>query len=270
MTLDLDELTVGWDCPPGELRARALVGRDGQELLQLRIDLGVMQMFLDGRPDGQRYRGLPSARAYIEHEQRVGGNQIVPQDWQELERELLQTNYRRMALATLAEDALRAGDERGAARYLDRALSDIEECLAALRLLRRAAESTASPEDDRGPRLLYPSLPPTLVFDRARLGAQLRIIEGQFEEAVEEVEVGAEELDALLVELGYDHQQRAEDPGLRYLQGLGLQLRREYGIAQTLRQQLQEAIEQEDFEAAARLRDELQRRRRQPKPPPDG
>ena len=79
MTLDLEDLIGGWDCPIGELRARATVGRDGQELLQLRVDLGVMQMFLEGRPDGERCHGLPTARAYILHETRLGG-QLTPQD----------------------------------------------------------------------------------------------------------------------------------------------------------------------------------------------
>ena len=49
MTLDLDELTAGWDCPAGELRARVVHGQDGDELLQLRIDLGLMQMQVSGR-----------------------------------------------------------------------------------------------------------------------------------------------------------------------------------------------------------------------------
>jgi hypothetical protein len=252
MTLDLDDLTAGWDCPPGELRARALVGREGQDLLQLRVDLGVMQMFIDGRPDGERYHGLPTARAYIEHELRLRTQHLTPGDWQELERELLQTNYRRMALATVADNALQANDEDGARRYIRHALRDVDECLANLHLLetQRAAKDGSA------------SLAPALLFDRARLGVQLHIMEGRAEDAIERAETGAAELDQLLSTLGYDEEQRDEDAGVRYLRQTGQQLRREYGVAQTLHERLAKAIEDEDFEAAAKLRDELTRRAR--------
>ncbi|MCK4340639.1 MAG: UvrB/UvrC motif-containing protein [Phycisphaerae bacterium] len=251
MTLDLDELTQGWDCHPGELRARVVVGRDGDELIQLRIDLGVMQMSPDGRPDGHPYHGLPSTHEYIAHELRVGGERLTHQDWQELERELMQTNYRRLAYATLAEDALKANDCAGTRRYIKGALADIESCLTQLELL---AEHDADARDTR-------SLRPTLVFDRARLLSQLGIVEGRFEEAIEHAEAGAARLDELLCELGYDEEAREEDPGVRYLRDLGRQLRLEYGVTRTLRERLEEALENEDFETAAEIREALRQRR---------
>lgn len=250
MTLDLDELTMGWDCPAGELRARTVTGRDGQELLQLRVDLGVMQMFPDGRPDGERYRGLPTARDYIEHEMRVGGEDISPDDWEELERELVQLNYRRMAYSAVSEDALRANEDGDARRFIMSALRDIERCLGVVRLLANHAPLKHE----------HASIRPTLVFDQARLSAQLKIIEGYYEDAVEQADLGAGSLETLLTQLGYDEDACEDDPGLRYLRGLGEQLRREYGIARTLRERLDEAIENEDFELAAELRDELRRR----------
>jgi hypothetical protein len=256
MTLDLDELIAGWECPPGELRARTVNGRDGRELIQLRIDLGVMQMFTDGRPDGERYHGLASARTYAEHELRVGGEQLTAADWQEIERELLQTNYRRMAFASAAEDALQDGRPDDARRFFAHALADVEECLVDLRLLK---EHEPNREDGA-------SLEATLVFDQARLGTQLQVIEGRFEDAIEKAETGAEALDTLLSELGYDDEQRDVDPGLRYLWRLGNQLRQEYGISRTLHEQLAEAIENEDFETAAQIRDELARRDEPPSP----
>jgi len=252
MTLDLDELTRDWECPPGELRARVVVGRDGTELLQLRVDLGVMQMFSEGRPDGQRCHGLPTAREYVEHELRVGDT-LSPLDWQELERELVQTNYRRVAFSTLAEEALGTNDAAEAARFINGALRDIEACLAILALMDRMEV-----EDQE-----HESLQPTLVFDRARLLAQLRIVEGSFESAIEEAEAGAGALNELLSALGYDEEQREQDPGVTYLSELGQRLRQEYGVTQTLRERLERAIEDEDFERAAEIRDELGRRERE-------
>jgi hypothetical protein len=258
MTLDLDELTLDWECPPGELRARAVIGRDGSELLQLRIDLGVMQMVYAGRPDGTTYHGLPNARDYIEHELRLGGQALVPADWQELKRELMQLNYRRMAFATLAEDALTASDRTNAERYIAGALGDIHACLEHTDLLAR--HTSIQLESD--------VMQPTLVFDQARLLSQLSVVIGQYEQAIEQAEAGADALDTLLAELGYDEDQREEDPGVEYLRDLGHQLRIEYGISQTLHEKLQQAIEDEDFEAAAELRDQMQRRQADPDAPP--
>lgn len=250
MTLDLAELTAGWECPPGELRARVVVGRDGGELLQLRVDLGLMQMFPEGRPDGQRFHGLASAREFIQRELRMHDGRLPEQDWQELERELLQTNYRRMALGVVVEEALRNNKGEDAERFLQYALADIDACQQDLALLAEHGDG------DR-----HASLRPTLAFDRARLMAQLCIVEGRFEDAVEQAETGATALEDVLIELGYDEEQQEEDAGVRYLHDLSLQLRREYGITQTLSEQLAEAVENEDFETAAALRDELARRR---------
>jgi len=82
------------------------------------------------------------------------------------------------------------------------------------------------------------------------------------DEARKQAEAGANALEELLKALGYEDEQRADDPGLRYLRGLGTQLRREYGISQTLHEQLAAAIENEDFETAAEIRDEMRRRQR--------
>jgi len=252
MTLDLEDVLAGWHCPAGEICARAVTGRDGAELVQLRVDMGVMQMFPDGRPDGRRYRGMPSVLEYARHETRLGGAELAAEDWRELERELHQTNYRRLALTSLAEEALRRDDVAAAVVHLRRACRDIDTCLTHLRL---AGEHW---RDGLGQGSW--ALRPTLVFHRGRLGAQLRIAEGRCEQAVEEAAAGAGELDKLLAELGYDEEQREEDPGVVFLRRLEERLRREYDVSATLRERLEQALAQEDFEAAARLRDELQQR----------
>ena len=70
--LDLNNLLDGWPHEPGQVKARKIVGRDGREKIQLRIDLGLIQMELHGRPDGHRPNGFESLLQY--HQARAGSN----------------------------------------------------------------------------------------------------------------------------------------------------------------------------------------------------
>ena len=251
MTLDLRDVTADWQYRAGEICARTVVGRDGAELVQMRVDLGLMQMFPDGRPDGKRYRGLPTALDYLRHESRVGGAEIQIEDWRELERELSQLNYRRLALASLAEECLARGDTAAARAHIRRALRDIAMCLERIRLM----------EDQRGGGWAAGghALKPTLVFQQGRLRVQLHVVEQRYEEAIEEAERAERALETVLAEFGLDEEQREEDPGALFLRDLGQRLRHEYDIPLTLRERLAAAVENDDFETAARLRDELRR-----------
>jgi hypothetical protein len=53
-----------WPHENGKIKVRKIVGLDGREKLQLRIDLGVLQMELTGRPDGVRPHGCESLLEY--------------------------------------------------------------------------------------------------------------------------------------------------------------------------------------------------------------
>ena len=57
MNLDLNTLLRDWPHEPGAIKVRKIIGLDGREKLQLRIDLGVLQMEMTGRPDGARPQG---------------------------------------------------------------------------------------------------------------------------------------------------------------------------------------------------------------------
>ena len=54
---DIDSLLRNWEFHPGEVNARRIKTRSGREVLQMRIDMGVVQMETDLRPDGQRPNG---------------------------------------------------------------------------------------------------------------------------------------------------------------------------------------------------------------------
>lgn len=260
MSLDLSELLADWQHCVGEPPARIVAGRDGCAVLQMRIDMGVLQMPLDGRPDGGRYHGMTNALEFIEHELAVNPSEVADADWEELAREGVQYNYRRAGLASVADQQFSDDDETEARPYVIRALRDAEICLRNIALSRQTRGE--SRENDQH-RL-------TLVFSRARLRTQLRTIDKQFDEAVEEAISGRRELESLLMEQGLDSD-LDDDPGVAYLRELEQRIRVQYHVPQTLRERLETAVEEEDFEAAAAIRDELRRRNRdgeQCLPPP--
>ena len=41
---DIDSVLEDWDYIPGEVNARRVTARDGRELLQMRVDMGLLQM----------------------------------------------------------------------------------------------------------------------------------------------------------------------------------------------------------------------------------
>ncbi len=61
---DLRELLQSWSYEPGRVNARRITGADDRQRLQVRIDLGVLQMEMEGRPDGQRPQDYESLLAY--------------------------------------------------------------------------------------------------------------------------------------------------------------------------------------------------------------
>jgi hypothetical protein len=54
VTRDIASILEGWSFEPNQLSVRIVRGDDGREKIQLRLELGLLQMELDGRPDGQR------------------------------------------------------------------------------------------------------------------------------------------------------------------------------------------------------------------------
>ena len=60
MNFDISHLLEQWDYQPGQVVVRKFVGKDGLEKIQLRIDLGLLQMNAQGRPDGKRPFGHPT------------------------------------------------------------------------------------------------------------------------------------------------------------------------------------------------------------------
>ena len=62
--IDLTTLLRSWPYEPGRICARRIAGDDDRPKLQVRLDLGVLQMEMQGRPDGLRPEGFESLLAF--------------------------------------------------------------------------------------------------------------------------------------------------------------------------------------------------------------
>ena len=103
MSQDISGVLEGWDFDPHELNVRIIKGDDQQEKIQMRIDLGLIQMCLLG-PDGQRPGGFESIFAYYLHEaESYGEGYTLSSDaLEELFREGLQFYHRYLCLFHLS------------------------------------------------------------------------------------------------------------------------------------------------------------------------
>ena len=103
MSLDLNSLVNDWPHEPGSIKVRKILGLDGREKLQLRIDLGVLQMEMQGRPDGQRPHNSESLLVY--HQRRAARveasgetYELTPEQCSELQQEGIQYYHRYLSL----------------------------------------------------------------------------------------------------------------------------------------------------------------------------
>lgn len=74
MDANLDPLLDEWPFEPGKLNVRMIRTDDGDQRLQIRLDLGILQMHVDGRPDGTRPDGFDSLLELFES--RVDANVV--------------------------------------------------------------------------------------------------------------------------------------------------------------------------------------------------
>lgn len=73
MDRDLSKLLEEWPFVPGQISVRVIEGKDHEPRIQVRLDLGILQMEVDGRPDGRRPDGFESLLEY--HESRISSGE---------------------------------------------------------------------------------------------------------------------------------------------------------------------------------------------------
>jgi hypothetical protein len=246
MDFDISNLLDQWEYQPGQVVARRFKGKNGREKIQLRLDLGVLQMNAEGRPDGKRPFGhaslfdyyLARLRKYVAaHEASDEGFKLKAQDCTSLQLEALQYHHRYVCLLQLEDyAAVRRDAERNLAVFdFVRKHAQCEEMAWSLQQFR--------------PQLL-------MILTRARAAQALDT--DDYAMAVREVEEGLQKIRGF-----YDEHARPEAAEMNgEVQSLEswleeIRARRPRSARERLEQALREAINSEDYERAARVRDAL-------------
>ncbi len=123
MIRDLRTILDGWEYEPGKISVRKIIGRDGREKIQTRVDLGLLQFEPMGRPDGRQPYGCESLLEFFElrlseHIERYGSDEgfvLLPEDCRDLRHEAHLYYQRYLSLFVLEEYD---GVERDTARNL--------------------------------------------------------------------------------------------------------------------------------------------------------
>lgn len=243
MSLDLNDILTGWPHQPGGLQVRRIEGSDGKPKIQLRLDLGVLQFELSGRPDGTEPYGLESLLDF--HQQRA---KEAEEDGEKFE--------------LTAEEV---GDLQGEGiQYYHRyvALFQIADWLGVIRDTRRNLDMFSFVEKYASDDELAWSVQqfrPYVLMMNARAKASLALEKDDVDAAIALVEKGIAAIQKFLKDAGETEalKDNVEIGSLREWMK-ELKKKRKITPEEKLKREMAAAIKAEEYEKAASLRDELQ------------
>ena len=249
MSQDISCILEGWSFDPHELNVRLITGSDGSEKIQMRIDLGLLQMCMSGRPDGQRPHGCESYLDFYERQaaEYGAGYKLSGEAIDDLFREAWQYYHRYLCLFHLS-------------RY-EPVVRDTSRNLRLSAFVRQYGEKKRD-------KWRFDQYRPYLVMMHTRAQTMMALDTGDKSAALKAISQGCAALKEFLV----DHNRPTDDSEcfeLEFLRRWRVQLagdgeddRSEARTATTmgkLHLHLQQAIDREDYERAALLRDQIKK-----------
>ena len=246
MDFDISRLLDDWEYKPGQMSVRKFTAKDGTEKIQLRLDLGVLQMNASGRPDGKRPFGYPSLLEYYkarlhkfvaDHDGSDEGFALDAEACAKLQMEALQYHHRYICLLEL-------GDYNAVIR-------DTERNLEVFDFADKQAES-----DELSWALQQ--FRAQLLMIQARARATLLLQAEDFHGALTEIEASLEKIRQFYRD--YSREDLIEDsPEIASLESWRdeIQAKRPLSKKEKLELALNDAVQREDYEKAAQVRDAL-------------
>jgi len=246
---DLRRILKSWPYDP-EHDARFIRGEDGRELLQVRTPLGIEQYEVDGRPDGLRPHGMETALEYYQHRLnqakfsgREGGFELSPEECSELFQEGTLYYFRYVRLFQLKDWA--------------RTTRDTARNLRAFDFLHRYARR----EEDQQ---FLEKWRPYVLRVNACATAMLEVDKGAFDAASRVIREAIRNIESLedLDDETFRFERERSLTALRELESQ-IQKNRPLSELEKLEHQLRRAIDTQEFERAAQLRDRIRELRQQ-------
>jgi UvrB/uvrC motif len=246
MNFDISHLLEHWDYQPGQVVVRKFTGKDGTEKIQLRVDLGLLQMNAEGRPDGKHPLGYPSIYDFYQtklykhlasNEGNAEGFKLKAEDCAKLQLEALQYHHRYICLLQLED--------------YDGVIRDTERNIAVFDFIQKHAESE---------ELIWSVIQfkPQLLLIQTRARATQVLEANDYNAAIQFIEEGLS-----LIQEFYRENNRselAEQSGeVNYLRNWleEVSSKRPLSKRERLEKALIDAVNNEDYEKAAKVRDEL-------------
>lgn len=237
---NIDPILKRWAFDPQSVSVRLLQLAD-REVIQLRIDLGLLQLEVSDRPDGWRPGGEATYLQLMQKKAsaQVDGFSLNDEECGEIDREFVQYYHRRVCWLQL--------------KRFEAAIRDADHTIALMDFCKQHSPSeewTASHEQYR----------PFVLYHRIKASA-LRCFEsnGGAEQAIEEINQGLELLRQVFADFEVEDQ-FDDDELVQRLSEFRETIRSEYSVGRTLRERLSDAIAAEQYELAAEIRDQLTRR----------
>jgi hypothetical protein len=248
-SLDLRRLLQSWPYDP-EHDARIVHGDDGRDLLQVRTPLGIEQYEMDGRPDGLRPHGMESALDH--HTQRLNQAKFAgreaefelnPQECTELFHEGTLYYFRYVRLFQLKD--------------WPRTIRDTTRNLRAFDFLHCYARR----EEDQQ---FLEKWRPYILRINATASIMQEMERGAYEPALKVARQAIRNIEALdeLQDETFQLERERSVMSLRELESQ-IQKNRPLSELEQLEHQLRRAIDKQEFERAAQLRDRIRELRKQ-------
>ena len=243
MSLDLNDLLHDWPHEPGQLKVRKITGNDGREKLQLRIDLGLIQMETTGRPDGRSPHDCESLFEYHQMrlrraEKRSETYTLGPDEVGELQQEGIQYYHRYISFFQLGE--------------YEPVIRDTQRNLDMFEFVAKNSESEELSE-------AVVQFTPYVLMMNTRARASIELDRDEYSAAIADVEKGEERIRQFYE--SHHHTEALESsPELGFLSEWLEEIRSRQPLSrlEKMEREMEKAISSESYERAAELRDAIQ------------
>jgi hypothetical protein len=246
VSFDISNILEAWDYRPGEVMVRRFSTKEGVEKVQLRVDLGLLQMNAEGRPDGKRPSGYPSLLDLFKarrkkhraaNDDSEEGFGLEAEDCARLQLEVLQYHHRYLCFLQLQD--------------FDAAARDARHNLEVFEFAERHA-----PSEELAWSLKQFQPHGLMVLARAR--ASQALAEKKFDLAISRVEEGLSRLRHFYQSHGR-HDLLEHSAEIHSLESWLEKIREDRPLTsrELLEKAIAEAVEKEDYERAAEMRDAL-------------